>query len=217
MNSQIQPLVTLSHNRPITTSLTVGDHFVKKHLHVLEAIRNLDCSADFRESNFRFTSYNDIQNKSRPMCEITRDGFMFLCMGFTGANAAHWKEIFIKEFNRMEQSLSGRAPNQADMFAQPAAPAPTLTAKFAELEAKLAHSLETQALQKQLIASQAMVVALTANPKPKRTSPRREPVTAAEMESMRRLHAEGMSNTAIAKKLGRSTATVSWAVREQLI
>ena len=60
-----------------------------------------------------------------------------------------------------------------------------------------------------------MVVALTANPKPKRTNPRREPVTAAEMASMRRLHAEGMSITAIAKKLNRSTATVSWTVREQ--
>lgn len=217
MNLQIQPLVTLSHNRLVTTSLTVADHFSKEHPHVLRSIRNLDCSEEFRLSNFGQSSYQNAQNRPQPMYELTRDGFMFLCMGFTGANAAHWKERFISEFNRMEQALSRGAPNQADLFTQPAAPAPNLTAKFAELEAKLAHSqTQTQELKDRLLASLSSELQAFKDlhlAKPKRTSKRREPITAAEMESMRRLHADGMSNTAIAKKLGRSTASVSWAVR----
>jgi len=36
---------------------------------------------------------------------MTRDGFSFLCMGFTGAKAAIWKEAYIAAFNRMEAAL----------------------------------------------------------------------------------------------------------------
>ena len=39
---------------------------------------------------------------------MTRDGFSFLVMGFTGAKAAHWKEKYIEAFNAMEAEL--RAP-----------------------------------------------------------------------------------------------------------
>ncbi|MGI9701007.1 Rha family transcriptional regulator [Pseudomonas aeruginosa] len=36
---------------------------------------------------------------------MTRDGFTFLCMGFTGEEAARWKEAYINAFNKMEQAL----------------------------------------------------------------------------------------------------------------
>ena len=36
------------------------------------------------------------------MVEMTRDGFTFLVMGFTGAKAAQFKEQYISEFNKME-------------------------------------------------------------------------------------------------------------------
>jgi phage regulator Rha-like protein len=39
------------------------------------------------------------------MYRITRDGFTFLCMGFTGAEAAKWKEAYINAFNEMEAAL----------------------------------------------------------------------------------------------------------------
>lgn len=39
------------------------------------------------------------------MYEITRDGFVFLCMGFTGAAAAQWKERYINAFNQMENHI----------------------------------------------------------------------------------------------------------------
>ncbi|WP_395839891.1 Rha family transcriptional regulator, partial [Edwardsiella tarda] len=37
--------------------------------------------------------------------EMTKDGFVFLVMGFTGKRAAAFKEAYIAEFNRMEAQL----------------------------------------------------------------------------------------------------------------
>ncbi len=114
-NQGQQPLVRLSGNRLITTSLAVSNHFSKKHKHVLEAIERLECSREFREPNFRPTSYITSQGKKLPMYEITRDGFMFLCMGFTGAAAARWKEKYIIAFNTLEQSLHQNTVNIEQM------------------------------------------------------------------------------------------------------
>ena len=41
---------------------------------------------------------------------MTRDGFCFLAMGFTGKEAGKWKEKYINAFNEMEKSLSIRNP-----------------------------------------------------------------------------------------------------------
>ena len=80
MTNYKEPLVRLSGNRLITTSLAVSQHFGKKHTHVLEAIRNLEVSQSLRESNFRLSSYTTGQGKSQPMYEITRDGFSPPCL-----------------------------------------------------------------------------------------------------------------------------------------
>ena len=77
---------------------------------MLEAIRHLDCSPEFGRRNFTPSSYTNSQNKKQPLYEITRDGFTFLCMGFTGPQAALWKERYIEAFNRMELAL--RSPAQ---------------------------------------------------------------------------------------------------------
>jgi hypothetical protein len=37
---------------------------------------------------------------------ITRDGFVFLAMGFTGTKAAQFKEAYINAFNQMEKQLN---------------------------------------------------------------------------------------------------------------
>jgi Rha family phage regulatory protein len=86
-------------------SLKVAEKFGKAHRTILLAIRNLDCSDDFRLHNFMQSSYTNKQNKTVPCYELTRDGFSFLCMGFTGKEAAKWKEGFIKAFNSMEREL----------------------------------------------------------------------------------------------------------------
>ncbi len=114
-----EPLVRISGgNRLITTSLAISQHFGKKHQHVLEAIKNLDCSREFNESNFRPISYTDGRGRQKPAYEITRDGFMFLCMGFTGRAAARWKEKYIVAFNTLEQTLHHNSVNLEQMQAQ---------------------------------------------------------------------------------------------------
>jgi len=77
----------------------------KKHSHVLRDIENLDCSDDFRQSNFGLTSYKDSQGKKQPRYAMTRDGFTFLAMGYRGEKAAKFKELYIKRFNEMEKFI----------------------------------------------------------------------------------------------------------------
>jgi anti-repressor protein len=46
------------------------------------------------------------------MYYITRDGFSFLVMGFTGSRAARFKEDFINAFNQMEKQLQSMDPTK---------------------------------------------------------------------------------------------------------
>jgi Rha family phage regulatory protein len=66
------------------SSLEVAARFEKQHNKVLRDIRELECSPDFRVSNFGQSSYTNAQGKTQPCDRMTRDGFMFLVMGFTG-------------------------------------------------------------------------------------------------------------------------------------
>jgi len=77
---------------------------------VLRAIRNLECSADFRLRNFVETVVSRENPSGGAAIEskayrLTRDGFAFLAMGFTGKEAAQWKEAYINAFNKMEAEL----------------------------------------------------------------------------------------------------------------
>ena len=96
-----------------TTSLTIAEKFGKKHCNVLRSILNLDCSPGFSRLNFEARDYVDERGKSQPMFEITRDGFVFLAMAFTGRQAATWKESFINAFNAMERELLKQAHMRA--------------------------------------------------------------------------------------------------------
>lgn len=98
-------LVTLKDGSAVTNSKVVSDVFGKVHRDVVRAINNLDCSKEFRARNFAQSHYISPQNKKLKCFEITRDGFAFLCMGFTGSKAAKWKEAYIKAFNKMERGL----------------------------------------------------------------------------------------------------------------
>jgi Rha family phage regulatory protein len=104
----VSNLVITHEDVPMTTSLKVAEVFGKKHLHVMEAIRNLDCPASFIESNFRLNEYPvkvGFGTRMDPMYLMTRDGFTFLAMGFNGARAAEFKIKYIDEFNRMEDHI----------------------------------------------------------------------------------------------------------------
>lgn len=98
-------LVKNNNGELMTTSKIVSDVFGKAHRDTVRAITNLDCSVEFRAANFARSSYTSPQNKVLKCFNITRDGFAFLCMGFTGKKAGLWKEKYISAFNEMEKGL----------------------------------------------------------------------------------------------------------------
>lgn len=103
-------LVFIQNNQPVTTSKKIAWKFGKEHSKVLRAIRNLECSDKFFESNFGFSlKIRKLQSggqKEDPEYIITRDGFTFLAMGFTGKRAAEFKEEYISDFNRLVEIVS---------------------------------------------------------------------------------------------------------------
>jgi Rha family phage regulatory protein len=98
-------LVKIKKGQPTTTSLQVAEVFGKQHKDVLRAIERLDCSEEFGRRNFAPSSYLNEQGKTQPMFTMTKDGFTFLAMGFTGKKSAVFKERYISAFNDMEQIL----------------------------------------------------------------------------------------------------------------
>lgn len=95
-----------SNGNDVATSLLVAEVFGKNHKDVLRDIERLSCSEDFRVRNFAHTPYTHPQNgQVYHYYEMTKDGFSFLVMGYTGAKAGEFKEKFINEFNRREALL----------------------------------------------------------------------------------------------------------------
>lgn len=123
-----------------TTSLDIAEKFGKRHDHVLEAIREMECSDDFRIPNFRESIYKNEQNKDYPMYLISRSGFSFLVMGFKGKKAALWKEKYITAFDRMEKTILHLA-RQKELKAQ-------LEYQQARAESKIIRREETDTIQK---------------------------------------------------------------------
>ncbi|WP_074013456.1 Rha family transcriptional regulator [Candidatus Sodalis sp. SoCistrobi] len=117
--SLASPKVIIRNGKAVTTSLDVADYFDKRHERVLDKIRNLDCSPRFTEHNFVSSEYTDSTGRKLPMYTMTKDGFVFLVMGFTGKKAAAFKEAYIAEFNRMEAELyamPGHNSSAAELF-----------------------------------------------------------------------------------------------------
>lgn len=97
--------VFIEGNKVWTTSRDVAAKFEKPHNDVLKSIRKLDCSREFSLGNFSQSNYTTSRGKKYPQYLMTRDGFTFLAMGFAGPKAARFKELYIAEFNRMEEEL----------------------------------------------------------------------------------------------------------------
>ncbi|WP_218055861.1 MULTISPECIES: Rha family transcriptional regulator [unclassified Gilliamella] len=103
---KFENMVTLQGNQVMTTSLKVAKYFGRKHKTILRAIRNLNCSKKFNERNFVPVNYIDEKGEAREMYNLTKDGCIFLIMGFTGEKAAQIKEAYIDAFNWMAEQLT---------------------------------------------------------------------------------------------------------------
>lgn len=123
-NVESANLCEIKESRVVTTSLRVAEIFGKEHKRVLQSIRELECSADFRKHNFVLTlkdrELHGSVARQDPYYLITRDGFTFLVMGFTGKTAAKFKEAYIRAFNEMEAKLRRR--REAEQLQQPSKP-----------------------------------------------------------------------------------------------
>ena len=113
----------------VVSSRMVAQVFEKEHNVVLRSIRELGCSEEFGRCNFAQSSYVNEQNREMPEVLMTRDGFTFLAMGFTGSEASRWKEAYINAFNAMESKLLEIDNIYVD--------APTLPAIVVQLEASI--------------------------------------------------------------------------------
>ena len=73
----MRKIVFFKKGNSLTTSRLIAEKFGKEHKHVLDAIRNLDCSEEFSRSNFWLSNFES-RGKEYPEYYITRDGFTFL-------------------------------------------------------------------------------------------------------------------------------------------
>lgn len=103
-------------NQVLTNSLLIAEKFGKEHNKVIRDIQNLSCSDEFRAANFGVSSYISLQNKELPMYVMTKDGFSFLVMGYTGVKAGMFKEEYIKAFNKMEETIKNGGFNVPKSF-----------------------------------------------------------------------------------------------------
>lgn len=108
--NDLSEFVVLSDTTLTTDSRRVAKHFKKSHKNVLQACDRLECSKEFRRLNFQPT----VETRENPsggapipsrVIRMTKDGFMFLAMGFTGKEAMQFKEAFINAFNDMGEQL----------------------------------------------------------------------------------------------------------------
>ena len=99
-----------AHDTARVDSLFVAELFDKQHKHVLRDIAKITepisgLSEEFIKSNFTADSYKDKTGRKLPCYQMTRDGFTMLVMGYTGAKAMRFKELYIRRFNEMENFI----------------------------------------------------------------------------------------------------------------
>jgi phage regulatory protein, rha family len=95
-------------------SLQIANDFKKEHKNVLRDIESIDCSEQFNRLNFELINYKDSKGRTYPKYLLTKDGFIFLVMGYRGSKAARFKEAYIERFNKMEQYIFNLYQMRAD-------------------------------------------------------------------------------------------------------
>lgn len=126
-----KPKLVLVNGRVMATSLAVAEHLDKNHWDVLTAIRNLECSAEFRQAHFELSEHTDGKGRKMPLFRMTRDGFSLLAIGFTGRHSKAVKKAYLAAFQQLESSSGthtrfGEGVGAEGTPSLPAAPTPTV-------------------------------------------------------------------------------------------
>lgn len=100
-------------------SLAVAKMFGKSHDKVVRDIERLSnpesgLSSEFYVANFGDITYKDNKGRKHKAYAMTRKGFAILVMGYTGAKAMKFKELYIQRFDEMEETIKSLVEARQD-------------------------------------------------------------------------------------------------------
>lgn len=110
---QRHPVVFARDGEAFANSRDVAAYFDKHHRNVLGAIDSLiamDSDLALRDFVSGYFTLQATGTQRHRMFDMTRDGFLVLAMGFTGATALRFKRKFIEAFSLMETELRKQIP-----------------------------------------------------------------------------------------------------------
>ncbi len=114
MKGTVAPNVEIVDGIPTVLSTNVAAVFEKRNDNVIRDIEEiLSTLPENRKDNFIETQIERPSNLGRGTVKskayrLTRDGFTFLVMGYTGEKAARFKWAYIDEFNRQQALLESQ-------------------------------------------------------------------------------------------------------------
>lgn len=102
----------------VVSSRVVAKDFGKRHAHVLRAIKDkIEVNPKLGSPKYFIEStYVDKSNRKSVEYLMTRDGFTFIVMGFTGEKADEFKLKYIEAFNKMEEMIKSQMVVQLDSY-----------------------------------------------------------------------------------------------------
>ena len=119
MSDSFEKFILLSGSEPVTTSKFVAEAFGKRHDNVLmkieailEQVPDFFINLNFKEIQIT-TGLGFGRTRQDRAYELTKDGFMLLVMGFTGAKAMAVKVAYISAFNYLleqHKQLAAQTP-----------------------------------------------------------------------------------------------------------
>jgi Rha family phage regulatory protein len=108
-------ILATQNGEPVASSRQIAESFDKRHDHVIRDIDNLKGDVPNFGEMFFETEIPDSYGRPQRAYLMNRDGFSLLAMGFTGKAALEWKIKYIAAFNEMEQQLSQKQPDLAEL------------------------------------------------------------------------------------------------------
>lgn len=109
MDELTQLQIKTKNNQAVVSSRIIAEKFAKEHKNIIAKIDkiiknwNKDTRLKIKHGEyFISSSYKDSSGKNNREYLLSRDGFSYVVMGFTGREADVWKVKYIEAFNKME-------------------------------------------------------------------------------------------------------------------
>lgn len=134
-------LLRIENGQALVSSREVAEHFGKRHVEVLDSIRNILVVENSTTKYFTETTH-EYRGQQFPEYLMNRDGFCLVAMGFTGKKALQWKLKYIEAFNNMEKQIRMQEQTEVNNISIPQV-VPMLCKEFMDLEKRIS-ALEKQ-------------------------------------------------------------------------